>query len=55
MNSAVPFPDSASPFTKDVDTPDPIPNVKHLCDIKNIRIEFVLVSESLSLCEHAAI
>jgi len=30
INSADPFPAQAIPFTRAVDAPDPIPNVKHL-------------------------
>ena len=38
INSADPFPARAIPFTKAVDAPDPIPNVKHLQDYTKIFI-----------------
>ena len=34
-NSALPFPALASPSTSDVEAPEPIPNVKHLNQIRN--------------------
>ena len=33
-NSAVPFPALATPFMRAVDTPEPIPKVKHLKELE---------------------